>query len=85
MLLYTMAGLDQLLGKLDIDGERGSKEDAYSEQLKATEFSIFSPVKDLGYFSWKADGDYKALSNIKSEEEILRYIQWRSTQTCAGQ
>ena len=67
-----MTSLDQLLGKLDIGSQREERE--YAEQLKATEFSIFQPLADLGYFAWHATGNYKSLSSIKSEDEILRYI-----------
>ena len=69
-----MAGLDQLLSKLDIDGGRRGEDDDFPEQLKATGLSIFLPIADLGYFSWEASGDYKSLSSIKSTNEILHHI-----------
>ena len=68
-----MAGLEQLLGKLGIASERKGGND-FSEELKSTELSIFEPVTDLGYFAWKPSGSYKSLGSIKSEDEILHYM-----------
>lgn len=68
-----MAGLDQLLGKLEIDGGRKGEHDLLDE-LKATELSIFVPIADVGYFAWEPSGAYTSLASIKSEDEILRYI-----------
>lgn len=75
-----MAGLDKLISKLDIDG--GGKhggEVVFSEQLEATEFTIFRHIHDYGCFSWEASGDYKSLSSIKSTSEILCHIDFQGT------
>lgn len=71
-----MADLDELLRNLNIGEGKSGDEGALSDQLKETEFSIFRPLADLSYFSWTASGDYKSLSSIKSEDEILRYIDF---------
>ena len=70
-----MAGLHQLLSKLNIDEGRRRGDDPFSEELKCTELSpFFDPLTDLGYFSWEPSGAYKSLGSIKSCDEILRYI-----------
>ena len=73
-----MASLDQLLGRLDIDGGKsGSTESDFADQLDSLEFSIFRALNDVGFFAWKPSGDYKALHSIKSKDEILRYIDMK--------
>mmetsp|Transcript_19394 Transcript_19394/g.40905 ORF Transcript_19394/g.40905 Transcript_19394/m.40905 type:complete len:338 (+) Transcript_19394:65-1078(+) len=73
-----MSGLGHLLSKLNIEGGRREDND-FSEQLKATEFSIFRPIADFGYFSWEASGTYKSLSSIKTANEILHHIDLDGT------
>lgn len=73
----TMASLDQLFSKLGIDGGRDGDKDEFAEELDATEFSIFKPLANLGYFAWKPPSNspqYKPLSSIKSEKEVICYI-----------
>lgn len=76
MATRKMAALDKLLSNLDIGGKSGGEDDAFTEEIKATELSIFHPLVDHAYFSWKASGGYKPLGDIKSENDILRFIDY---------
>ena len=68
-----MMSLHQLLAKLDIG--RHEEDDVFLEELRKTDLSIFHPLSDLGYYSWEPnDATYKSLSSIKSETEVLCYI-----------
>ena len=59
-----VVGIDRLLSKLDIHGKEHGEGGDFPEQLRATEFTVFHPVTDYGYFSFKAFADYKSLSSI---------------------
>ena len=70
-----MASLDLLLNRLNIGGSTLGKDDNFSEELGATELSIFHPLSNLGYFSWDPKQDScKALSSIQHKREISCYI-----------
>ena len=44
--------------------------------MAETQFRIFEPIADLGYFSWeiKKNGTYQDVSTLKSPDEVIRYI-----------
>jgi hypothetical protein len=69
-----MTDLEKLLHKLNIDEEKRSISGAFSIELEATEFTIFQPLDNLGYFAWKPSGGYKSLGSIKSDDEIVDYL-----------
>jgi len=48
---------------------------AFQNELKKTGFTVFAPLKDLGYFSWKPSGVYTELSDIGSAEEITKFLE----------
>jgi hypothetical protein len=75
-----MTDLGKLLHKLNINGGKRGNDNVFSDELEATEFTIFQPLDNIGYFSWNASGDYKTLSSIKSGDEILRYLDLNGEQ-----
>lgn len=70
-----MAALEDVIWKLFaafVTDSVSAADGSFVDELARTEFSIFDSVADLGYFSWKPNNsNYKALSSIKSKEEIL--------------
>ena len=46
----------------------------FSEMMKKIPFTIFTPLSDLGCFSWKSHGEYIPIHQIRSEATIQRYI-----------
>jgi hypothetical protein len=75
-IIISMADLGKLLRKLNINGGKRGNDNAFLDELEATEFTIFQPLDNIGYFSWNASGDYKTLSSIKSDDEILLYLDY---------
>lgn len=73
-----MAELTSLLEKLVISGKAVAADDDFAEELAETEFRIFKPISDLGYFSWEIEDDpgYKEISTLQSKEDIIRYINF---------
>jgi aprataxin len=52
----------------------------FAHQLSKTAFTIFNPLQDLGYYTINPKQDtYNSLSNIKSAQEILCYIDTNGT------
>ena len=76
IIKLQMADLGKLLRKLNINGGKRGNDNAFLDELEATEFTIFQPLDNIGYFSWNASGDYKTLSSIKSDDEILLYLDY---------
>jgi len=76
IIKLQMADLGKLLRKLNINGGKRDNDSAFLDELEATEFTIFQPLDNIGYFSWNASGDYKTLSSIKSDDEILLYLDY---------
>jgi hypothetical protein len=62
IIKLQMADLGKLLRKLNINGGKRGNDNAFLDELEATEFTIFQPLDNIGYFSWNASGDYKTLS-----------------------
>jgi hypothetical protein len=69
-----MADLSRLLDQLTIrDDQKSGK--GLADELDKTEFSIFEPLADLGYFAWKPNNaPYQPLSSLKSADEIRRHV-----------
>jgi hypothetical protein len=65
------------------EGDDDKSEKSYSlkfkKELDKTEFKIFRPIADCGYYGWnpKKNMKLRPLSKIKSVEDILRHINIR--------
>lgn len=71
-----MTDLSHLLDKLTVADSVAADSGSFGDELARTEFTIFECIADLGYFSWKVNSNtnYKALSGLKSKEEVLRHV-----------
>jgi len=74
----TGDALSDLIKKLAITGEKDQvrvDEDRYKEELARTQFRIFTPISDKGFFTWTPKGPHKSLDKVTSAEEIESCIQ----------
>jgi hypothetical protein len=55
------------LGLVVIEGSK-KREDALKLALEGSDFTIFTVVKDLGYWGWTPSGSYKAMDQVTAKE-----------------
>ena len=46
----------------------------FLEELKKTPFSIFTPLSNLGCYSWHPKGGYTSIERMSSTDDLLRFI-----------
>lgn len=68
--------LSDLLQKLLVTQNKGrADDDRYKEELARTQFRIFTPISEKGFFTWKPNGPSKSFDQVTSAEEIESCIQ----------
>lgn len=71
--------LSDLLKKLAVTEDKDQADDGrdsrYKEELARTQFRIFTPISDKGFFTWTPKGPQKSLDKVASTEEIQSCIQ----------
>lgn len=57
--------------------EAGTASEAsfFEDEINGTGLSIFQPLSDLGYFQWSPKGGYTRLKDVRSSEEVTKFIE----------
>lgn len=80
------AVLDQLLDKLSLDAKPVDKPNAeFLKELDKTDFTIFTPLSDHGFFLWKpppvaSSASHTSLADINDSKSIVQYIHWKNAE-----